>query len=123
MLWNLPATGRLEKEILRTIAKGRRADFSPQQFPNSNRHRFAALFSQVRCCGLKSALRSVRSSVAFDGDADDLARLAFSAHFKRPAADLAIRGETLAGDAGVEDELGLLSTKRALNGSRSFHVA
>jgi hypothetical protein len=51
----------------------------------------------------------------------DFARFAFGKDLKRPAADLAIGGESLGRDAGIDYELKALPAKGALNGLGDFH--
>ena len=69
------------------------------------------------------ACRRECSLSAFDGEADDLTRLAVGHDFDWPAANFAVGRETLAGDVRVEDDVELLPAKRTLNGGRAFHVA
>jgi hypothetical protein len=53
----------------------------------------------------------------------DFARLAFGNNVEWPATDLAIGGETLCRDAGVEHDFEALTAKGALDGFGDFHVA
>jgi hypothetical protein len=47
--------------------------------------------------------------------AQNFARLALGQDLKRAAANLAIRGERLRGDAGVNEQFKILATERALD--------
>ena len=51
----------------------------------------------------------------------EFARLAFNRQFKWPAADLAIRRESLRGGARINHEGKLLTAIRALDGFADFH--
>jgi hypothetical protein len=54
-------------------------------------------------------------------NAHDFARLALGEHLKRAAADLAIGGKLLGGDAGIDRKFEGLPAERALDGFRNFH--
>ena len=65
------------------------------------------------CPGIESV--ATGSGLASGHQAQHFARLAFGDDFERPAADLAIRSETLRRNAGVDDQLKSLAAERALN--------
>jgi hypothetical protein len=56
-----------------------------------------------------------------DLDAQNFPWLTFSDHFKGAAANLAISGETLRRDAGVDEQFKALAAKRTLDGIGKFH--
>jgi hypothetical protein len=60
-------------------------------------------------------------SIGPDIQAQNLARLAIHDDFDGAAADFAIGGEPLRGLGGVDDDLELLATIRALDGCRLLH--
>jgi hypothetical protein len=53
--------------------------------------------------------------------AQNFARFAFGGDLERAAADFAIRGEGLRGDAGIDDDFKTLSAKGALDGFGDLH--
>ena len=54
--------------------------------------------------------------------AQNLSRLAFRRHLERAATDLAIGRETLRRNARINHQIKSLTTKRAVNGFRNFHL-
>ena len=63
------------------------------------------------------------NSVIFrQAQGENRAGLALGDHFKWPAANFAVGGESLRGDAGVDDQSDALAAERALNCLRNLHV-
>jgi hypothetical protein len=58
-----------------------------------------------------------------DIQAKNFARLALCENLKRSTANLAVGGESLGRDAGIDDDLEALSAIGALDGFRYQHVA
>ena len=56
-------------------------------------------------------------------NAKDLPRLTFGHHFKRTTTNITVRGETLRGDAGVDDQFKVLAAKGTSDGFGRFHRA
>lgn len=75
------------------------------------------------CCRRTPELEPKSPLISGHFHAENFARLAFGDHFKRPAADLAIGGEPLPGQAGVDDQLASLPAVRAKGFSEFFHAA
>jgi hypothetical protein len=63
----------------------------------------------------------VSRSISLHLQAQDFSWFAFDDDLKRAAADLAIRCETLRGDAGVNGQVKGLAAERALNGLGNLH--
>ena len=62
-----------------------------------------------------------RGSTAQDLDAEDFTRLAFHHELEWTTADLAIGGDSLVGNAGVQCEFKGLTAVRTLNSFGNFH--
>ena len=67
------------------------------------------------------SLRRESASAGLHVQAQNLARFAFGDNLEGPAADLAIGGETLAADAGVDDQFEGLSAVWAADGFGDLH--
>src|SRR6266404_8095599 len=64
-----------------------------------------------------------RPSILHDLKTENLARLAFGDHLKRPAADFAIGVETLRRDTGVDEQFEPPAAERAMDDRGCFHRA
>src|SRR5260370_27803045 len=61
------------------------------------------------------------ASTALDVQRQDCARLGLDENFNRPAANFAIGGEALRGDARVDDQLKGLAAERAIDRGGNLH--
>jgi hypothetical protein len=62
-----------------------------------------------------------RASIGGHVQAQNFTRFAFSDYFKRTAANLAVRGETVEWNCGINHQFEGLAAERALDGFRFFH--
>src|SRR5439155_9309268 len=62
------------------------------------------------------------SVILGQAQSENRAGLALGDHFKWPAANFAVGGESLRGDAGVDDQSDALAAERALKGRADFHT-
>jgi hypothetical protein len=69
----------------------------------------------------RRAAKYPASALSSDFQTDHFPGLAFHTHFKWAATNLAIRRETLDGDACIDRQFEHLPTKWALNGFGNFH--